>query len=691
MIARTSLIDMLGVSALTSQTPAAKAMLGGGTSRFDAALLQATKTLQDTTTEGPGNPASGLQQAFEAALETLSQRTLDQLKSMATNGASLKAIVDKAAQDAGLNGEEKSALANLAAAALPRLTAFKAEALSMGAPATTDGVGGEQPGPQGGNPATAASPADSLNSGSTRRTQQNNTPTSTNIASLAQQLLTPVVVSTRTDDGSQAAGLVSLASAGTARSQSNPGALPLTPAPLRTDPKATVIKLVGGVSDAEPAPSAPQGTAPVAPAPQTPETPQANAVETPPSQEPNAPANPMLDPQVEVLQGQDPMPAQSDSVVSLNGNGEWSGSKELVALAKAGVDQPQDQAVAETNPSQPQTPPVTSALPQPQAPAVTGNLPSQPAAVTQGALPQLQAPAATGNTPSQPQARVADAAPQAPAVTGSTPSQPQAQGAPAQSPVVPFTLTAPTQGQAQAPQPQAATVPLTPQLEARVAAAPAPLQATLTQPAQLDRAQPAPNNAAGGSAPQTTVGLLAWTSQNTPSSKSADSTGAFVGLAQVGQDAGGASAPVLPDVPQQNAVQQVTQALQDAQNNGNSRLLIHLKPDNLGDVQVDLLMSNGKLTARLVAATPEVHQAFVRDLSGFKTGLESHGVSVQEVSVALRSGLQEQPQGQPRQPQDQSWWRQAQNQGNGGSGLPQAGAGYSGPSLSLDQRFSALA
>jgi len=125
---------MLGVNTLTSQTPTAKALLGGGTSRFDAALLQATKTLQDTTTEGPGNQPSGLQQAFEATLETLGQRTLDQLKSMATNGAALKTIVDQSAQDAGLNTEEKSALANLAAAALPRLTAYKAETLSMGTP-----------------------------------------------------------------------------------------------------------------------------------------------------------------------------------------------------------------------------------------------------------------------------------------------------------------------------------------------------------------------------------------------------------------------------------------------------------------------------------------------------------------------------------------------------------------------------
>ncbi|HXC65226.1 MAG TPA: hypothetical protein VNZ67_12770, partial [bacterium] len=340
-------------------------MLGGGTSRFDAALLQATKTLQDTATEGPGNP-SGLQQAFEATLETLSQRTLDQLKSMATNGAALKTIVDKAAQDAGLNAEEKTALANLAATALPRLTAFKAEALSMGAPATIDGKGGEQPGPQGGSPVTAAHPADSLSSAPTRRTQQNQntTPTSPSIASLAQQLLTPVVVSTRTDDGSQATGPVSLASAGTARSQSNPGALPLTPEPLQADPKATVITLAGQVPSTGPSSDVPQGTPVLAPAGQPQVDNQVNAVATPPSQEQTAPAAPLLDPQVEVLQGQETLPVQADSVLSLNGNGEWSGSNELVALAQANDGQPQSQAVAGPTPSQPQVPAAGTLPPQ---------------------------------------------------------------------------------------------------------------------------------------------------------------------------------------------------------------------------------------------------------------------------------------------------------------------------------------
>ncbi|HTB33528.1 MAG TPA: flagellar hook-length control protein FliK, partial [bacterium] len=609
----------------------------------------------------------------------------------------LKTIVDKAAQEAGLNAEEKSALANLAAAALPRLTAFKAETLSKGTPATTDGVGGEQPGPQGGSPATAAIPADSLSSAPTRKTQQNITPTS--IASLAQQLLSPVVVSTRTDDGSSATGSVSLASAGTARSQSNPGALPLTPAPLTTDPKAAVITLAGGASNEASAPAAPQGTAPAAATAQPQEPIQTEAVPSLLNQAAAEPAMQITDPQVEVLPlGQDPLPVQADSVISLNGNGEWSGSKELVALAKASAEQPQAPAVTGTIPSQPQTPPVAG-KPQPQAqdPAVTGTTPSQPPVpAVPGTPPQIQAPAVTGTTPSQPQARVADTAPQAQAVTGTTPPQPQAQVAAATVPTTaaPSIPAVTPQAQPQTSQPAAATVPQTPQPEARVAAAPAPLQATLTQLAQLDRAQPAPNNAqGGGSAPQTTVGQLAWTSQNTPSSRMAGGPGAFVGLAQVGQDAASPKDLVTPDMPQQNVVQQVTQALQDAQANGNSRLLIHLKPEGLGDVQVDLLMSNGKLTARLVAATPEVHQAFVRDLSGFKTGLESHGVSVQEVSVALRSGLQDQPQGQPRQPQDQSWWSQDQNlnQGNGGASLPQAGAGYGGQGLSIDQRFSALA
>ena len=687
MIARTSLIDMLGVSALTSQAPAAKALLGGGTSRFDAALLQATKTLQDTATEGPGNP-SGLQQAFEATLETLSQRTLEQLKSMATNGASLKTIVDKAAQDAGLNAEEKTALANLAATALPRLTAFKAEALSMGAPATNDGKGGEQPGPQGGSPVTAAHPADSLSSAPTRRTQQNTTPTSTSIASLAQQLLTPVVVSTRTDDGSQATGPVSLASAGTARPQSNPGALPLTPEPLQTDPKAQVITLAGRVPSTGPSSDTPQGAPALAPAGQPQTNSQANAVATPPSQEQTAPAAQLLDPQVEILQAQEAMPVQADSVLSLNGNGEWSGSNELVALAQAGADQPQSQAVTGTAPSQPQVP-AAGTLPPQQAQAMTGTTPSQPQAPVAALQPRTQVQAVTGTTPSQPQARETagvQAQPQAPATAGTTPPQTQAQATAA-----PLTFTTPAQPQPQAPQAQAVTVLPTSQPQAQVNAAVAPPQATVARLAQQDRVQAPPDQAQSGSAPQTTVGLLAWNNQNTPESKPAVSTGSFAGLAQVGQDAGNPRAATGADVPQQSPVQQVSQALQDAQTNGNSRLLIHLKPAGLGDVQVDLLMSGGKLTARLVAATPEVHQAFVRDLAGFKTGLESHGVAVQEVSVALRSGLQEQPQGQPRQPQDQSWWRQAQDHGDGGANLPQAGSGYAGRNLSIDQRFSALA
>jgi len=379
---------------------------------------------------------------------------------------------------------------------------------------------------------------------------------------------------------------------------------------------------------------------------------------------------------------------QAESILSLNGDGQWSGAKALVEQAQAASSQPE--AGTEKSPSHPQA--------------------------TAGGIPQTQAQTVTGNTPSQPQAPAAEVPPQMTSVTGktssesgtpgsaeNTPSQPLAQAEGAASaqyqpspsavfsnPQTPATGTTPSQ----APQPQAqavtGTTPSQPQAQANAQ----PQGATSLLP-QFNRAQTvAVENSAhegAGTSPQNTVGLLAWTSQNTPVSKPADSTAPLTPLAQIGQDAGNGLAAAAPkDAQQQNVVQQVTQALSDAQNNGSSRIVIRLKPDSLGDVQVDLLMSNGKLSARLVAANTEVHQAFVRDLAGFKTGLESHGVSVQEVSVALRAGIQDQPQGQPRQPQDQSWWRQAQNQSNGGSSLPVTG-GYSGRNLSIDQRFSALA
>jgi flagellar hook-length control protein FliK len=112
----------------------------------------------------------------------------------------------------------------------------------------------------------------------------------------------------------------------------------------------------------------------------------------------------------------------------------------------------------------------------------------------------------------------------------------------------------------------------------------------------------------------------------------------------------------------------------------------------LGDVTVDLVLAGGKVSARLVASSPAVRDAFVQDLAGFKAGLESHGIAVSEVSVALRAGVQDQPQGQPQpQPQNEAWWRLLGKEKASDLSLIQTSVVYGGSDLGGDQRFSALA
>jgi flagellar hook-length control protein FliK len=142
----------------------------------------------------------------------------------------------------------------------------------------------------------------------------------------------------------------------------------------------------------------------------------------------------------------------------------------------------------------------------------------------------------------------------------------------------------------------------------------------------------------------------------------------------------------------ESVFKQVYEALREAPGTDNGRMLIRLKPAELGEVHVDLTLVNGKLSARLVASQAEVRDAFFRDLPGFKAGLESQGLAVRDISVAVRAGIagqQDQPAPQ-QQPDPQAWWRELPRQDQTpGLGTP-ASAGYTNLSVT-DQRFSALA
>ena len=164
---------------------------------------------------------------------------------------------------------------------------------------------------------------------------------------------------------------------------------------------------------------------------------------------------------------------------------------------------------------------------------------------------------------------------------------------------------------------------------------------------------------------------------------------ALAGATQTNADASGNDRTALSEP----VVQQVAQALTEAQASGTpGRLVIQLKPSNLGSVQIDLSFTDGKLTAHVVAAQSDVRDVLVRDLSSLKSGLESHGVQVSEVSVALRTGVQDQQrQGSGAQQQQPQWWRTATQVAANVANAAPAGSAYGADLAGGSKNFSALA
>jgi flagellar hook-length control protein FliK len=140
------------------------------------------------------------------------------------------------------------------------------------------------------------------------------------------------------------------------------------------------------------------------------------------------------------------------------------------------------------------------------------------------------------------------------------------------------------------------------------------------------------------------------------------------------------------------AFTQVSDALAQATGSENSHLVIKLKPATLGEVQVDLSVVGGKLTARLLASTAEVRDAFVRDLPAFKASLEAQGLKIDQVSVAVRAESNFNPQGQNQgQAQPQAWaFNRILAQAAPELASALSTSTWSSPALN-DQRFSALA
>jgi flagellar hook-length control protein FliK len=138
----------------------------------------------------------------------------------------------------------------------------------------------------------------------------------------------------------------------------------------------------------------------------------------------------------------------------------------------------------------------------------------------------------------------------------------------------------------------------------------------------------------------------------------------------------------------ENVFQQALGAIQEA-GQGTSQIRIQLRPESLGRLDVSLSVEGGKLVARLVASTSEVRDVFAANLPQFKGALESQGLSVSQLSVAVRAETNAQGQGQrPWQDPLPTWNLPARE-----SEAPQAvpSWAFSAPPAGGSGNFSALA
>ena len=92
-------------------------------------------------------------------------------------------------------------------------------------------------------------------------------------------------------------------------------------------------------------------------------------------------------------------------------------------------------------------------------------------------------------------------------------------------------------------------------------------------------------------------------------------------------------------VDKQNAVQpdailrQVADQVRLTHRPGTAEMIMHLKPEQLGDVTVKLMMESGRLTAKFHADNPEVRMVLENSLQQLKQELTSVGIKVHDVGV----------------------------------------------------------
>jgi flagellar hook-length control protein FliK len=122
------------------------------------------------------------------------------------------------------------------------------------------------------------------------------------------------------------------------------------------------------------------------------------------------------------------------------------------------------------------------------------------------------------------------------------------------------------------------------------------------------------------------------------------------------QEAVVATRPELPSVPRdpaeafqtpltQHGVDRVSRAVRASVAHGGMEVRLRLHPDSLGEVRVAVRWEGGLLSARLEAATPAARDALEGGTEALRASLQEQGISLDRLSIAVRTDLQSRSQG----------------------------------------------
>jgi hypothetical protein len=112
-----------------------------------------------------------------------------------------------------------------------------------------------------------------------------------------------------------------------------------------------------------------------------------------------------------------------------------------------------------------------------------------------------------------------------------------------------------------------------------------------------------------------------------------------------------AVASVRDELPQMN-LERVASAARASLARGGIEVRLHLHPESLGEVRVQVRWESGTLSARLEAATPAARDALESGAPALRATLQEYGIPVERLSVNVRMDGEARPQHRPHAPEN---------------------------------------